>query len=1112
MLSLLLSYSYFTREYQFGTPLREVLDAVEYGGGYLYSISSDSFSLFMAVDSLGNVREVANLPPVAGKVRRLKVLSNALWGEADNEALYFVWPDSVIGVRFDPDTVASILPLGGDTALVLLFVPAMSFNFYRLVLVAGSSAVSAANLSLYPDGNFWSGDMGSISSVAIALAMVEDDSILYVASVNRNLTDISWVKRIELPSYAEIFPDDIHLDVLPDGKVVVAYTLDSANSDRWAYTLLSPSGEHIATAMIYPASDPTSNHHVHGVRALDGGKFALFGFLSSSTTHGGVVILDTSGNVLSSYVFNSSRQIPGLSYAPSGFVLLGEGSAGSTVVLLRQAPDFGPCDTSSVSVLTTPVSVSVDDPSLSMTSWMPSYSSVRRHLTPVASPTVSTPCSASVAVPDTVSPTVLSTYPLDGSTNVPETATVRIVFSEPINVSTFNTTNVSLSPAVSYTPSCLSPDTCVITHSPFPSGATVIVTLSSGITDTAGNPLIPAPYVLSFTTAAPPPGSVKVVLTSPDSGEINVPLNANIGVWFSDEIDTTTVNGGSVHIRGWDGSSVVDYSFTVSCPTALFCVLDPSPLFRPSEEVTVMFTDSIKDRTGTISLTPRTITFRTQEVDTLRPVVVFTSPDSGAISVPVNTSIGVQFSRDMDTTTVAGNVEISGDVSGSHGYFVSCPTASYCNLNPYPDFTAGENVTVVFTDGITDRDGRRLVPKTVIFTVGSGEDNDPPTVQIIAPPNDTLTLYNAGELIRAYVSDPGGIQRVDWVLLDQTYSKPTNCAGNLYGSSDTSCLAMPGVPPGVYLLKAFAYDRSNNVGYDSVWVAFNDTVPPYLLLTEPSDGDVGISPHTDIRLVFSENMDTSTFGAVSISVGSSTYSYTHLWEDMQILRLSPSSPFPYDSVVRVVVSSFTDLAGNPMVPDTFSFRIVSNASVSAVIISVSPDTVFVGSGDSVEVRGVVLSTYPITGADLILDGESSFPMVAIDGAYDEVEETVAVKIYTEKEGAHTVVIRGRNAYDYGTSPTANFYVLKVPFLSKDNVVVYPNPAKGRAKVRFVLGDDAYATIEVFDLKARRVFHKEDMYEGFRSYTVDLPNLPPGLYLLRIKAKGQKVERWFSVVR
>ncbi len=53
----------------------------------------------------------------------------------------------------------------------------------------------------------------------------------------------------------------------------------------------------------------------------------------------------------------------------------------------------------------------------------------------------------------------------------------------------------------------------------------------------------------------------RVVFTQPDSGEVDVPLSANIGVWFSKDIDTTSVGSG-VSISGWDGSSFRSYTFS----------------------------------------------------------------------------------------------------------------------------------------------------------------------------------------------------------------------------------------------------------------------------------------------------------------------------------------------------------------------------------------------------------------------------------------------------------------------------------------------------------------------------------------------------------------------
>ena len=60
-------------------------------------------------------------------------------------------------------------------------------------------------------------------------------------------------------------------------------------------------------------------------------------------------------------------------------------------------------------------------------------------------------------------------------------------------------------------------------------------------------------------------------------------------------------------------------------------------------------------------------------MDTLNPVVVFTTPDSGAVDVPSNTKIAVQFSRDMDTTTIdSPNVRIIGSSIGSHTFSKIC--------------------------------------------------------------------------------------------------------------------------------------------------------------------------------------------------------------------------------------------------------------------------------------------------------------------------------------------------------------------------------------------------------------------------------------------------------
>jgi hypothetical protein len=378
-------------------------------------------------------------------------------------------------------------------------------------------------------------------------------------------------------------------------------------------------------------------------------------------------------------------------------------------------------------------------------------------------------------------------------------------------------------------------------------------------------------------------------------------------------------------------------------------------------------------------------------VDTLNPVVVFTTPDSGAVDVPSNTKIAVQFSRDMDTTTInPTNVRINGSSSGSHTFTKVCRTLSYCEINA-GTFNVGETITVEFRNGIRALNGRNLVPRIITFRTGA-PDNTPPNITIISGPNDTVVLYDRSIPIKAYVWDNYGIQKVEWVINSQTYISPTNCNGNTYRNHDTSCFYIPDIPTGTYRIIAYAYDYSGNVGRDSAFLIYQDTIKPYVVFTDPRDNSYGISPTPLITVVFSEGMDTAS-GSLEIRVGSSTYPYTKYWEDLRTLKIRNTTPLPYDSTVKVVLRNYTDLSGNTMVGDSFSFRftIISNAEVFVRILNVNPNTVYKGSPDSTYILAEVSSRYNIRGAKMVINGSVEVPMFAKDGSFYEIVETVYVR-------------------------------------------------------------------------------------------------------------------------
>ncbi len=406
-----------------------------------------------------------------------------------------------------------------------------------------------------------------------------------------------------------------------------------------------------------------------------------------------------------------------------------------------------------------------------------------------------------------------------------------------------------------------------------------------------------------------------------------------------------------------------------------------------------------------------------------------------------------------------------------------------------------------------------MVPRIITFRTGA-QDNNNPIITIISD-NDTVRLYDRSIPIKAHVWDDYGIQKVEWVINSQAYISPTNCNGNIYGNPDTSCFYIPDIPADTYKIIAYAYDYSGNVGIDTAYLDYQDTVKPYVVFTDPRDNSYGISPTPLITVVFSEGMDTSS-GSLEIRVGSSTYPYTKYWEDSRTLKIRNTTPLPYDSTVKVVLRNYRDLSGNIMVGDSFSFRftIISNAEVFVRILNVNPNTVYKGSPDSTYILAEVSSRYNIRGAKMVINGSVEVPMFAKDGSFDEPVETVYVRYrFGEFEvGEYNVSIKAWNDYVERSSEPFIIKVKSIGFLDKENVVIYPNPTKGQAKLRVIFGANTNAVIEVFDLKVKRVYHKEGSFDGFKTYEFELPKLPTGLYLVRIRAGDKKVEKWFSVIK
>jgi hypothetical protein len=99
---------------------------------------------------------------------------------------------------------------------------------------------------------------------------------------------------------------------------------------------------------------------------------------------------------------------------------------------------------------------------------------------------------------DAIAPTVVSVSPVNGSANVPTSTAVTVTFSESVDSTSITGTSFNINPT---TPGTITASGANATFTPtlgFPSGRTVVVTVS-GVRDRAGN-VMTTPTIWSFTT------------------------------------------------------------------------------------------------------------------------------------------------------------------------------------------------------------------------------------------------------------------------------------------------------------------------------------------------------------------------------------------------------------------------------------------------------------------------------------------------------------------------------------------------------------------------------------------------------------------------------------
>ena len=192
-------------------------------------------------------------------------------------------------------------------------------------------------------------------------------------------------------------------------------------------------------------------------------------------------------------------------------------------------------------------------------------------------------------------PTVISTDPANGATNVSLNKIITANFSVAMDPTSINSTTfllkqgtTSVSGTVTYSgiTATFTPSAALLPNTVY------TATITTGAKDPFGNALANN-YVWSFTTGIPDIIPPTVIATDPVNGAVNVPITKKISATFSELMNPSTINTTTFLLK--QGATSISGTVTYSGVTALF-----SPLVNlsPNTLYTATITTGVKDLAG----------------------------------------------------------------------------------------------------------------------------------------------------------------------------------------------------------------------------------------------------------------------------------------------------------------------------------------------------------------------------------------------------------------------------------------------------------------------------------------------------------------------------------
>ena len=493
--------------------------------------------------------------------------------------------------------------------------------------------------------------------------------------------------------------------------------------------------------------------------------------------------------------------------------------------------------------------------------------------------------------------------------------------------------------------------------------------------------------------------------TMPFDGALNVPLESSITISFSELLNEVTANEETVQVTDSAGEPILGDITVVAVDMGLRSdvIFEPDEDLPITEEITATLS-GIEDLDGVV-VEDMVVTFTTEDPAVNAPPTLlpfpFTSPENGAVDVPLDEDIVLTFSEDIfngstDPVNLTFTLGTELTVVDSAGVAIPMAMAAVAGsvitvAPPAPAmgepgaWPEGETIAVTVFGAdqggtIVDDDGA-LVEETTMFaftTVGgvpAGPDLTAPTATIspaegeeIAPTTNIVVTFdealddatvNMANFTLTQLSDDTAVPGM--VLYDTMNFTVTFVPENALTPLETF----------MFTISADVTDVAGNAFAGSTTMfstSAPDDIAPTLEMPVVGSNDTQVAAAGDLVLTFSEPVLAADGDAIAVGdmdeitivdAGGNSLMAMATVDGAQLTINPPgggmgggAGAWPIGAIdVTIAADQITDLAGNPLAAVDFTFNAVDDVLPLSVDVTFStaplPDGTFVSDTDFV---------------------------------------------------------------------------------------------------------------------------------------------------------------------